>query len=857
MYRVGNSVEQVFGGTVIKQGDRTPFGFMFRNENGEEVSLTNATVKIKIANEKALLLEKDATLTDEYTATFSLGQDDITGSGDMRIEFTVTYANGLQEKFPSEDWQRIRVTPTLEDISKTGIAYLTFEKMKADFTQKVDDLNERVDNIVAESGNSNLEIMESRKDIYGDIFATLKARLDKEQRKIENIIRPNVFIENFNPDATGTNLTTQSFLDAVSYANSVTRSTENPANLVLSPGTYRIKKTADLLIPSLKCLVGYATIVVEDAFAFIIASNFELSHVKIVSKNTYAKTDGTFKPILKATSTIENVTLDNVIFDSVLSAQDGTVRGSVAASLLAVKNLKMRNIEVKGYRHGILTNGLSDGIKGSDLTFYNTELPLYMRGSDPAITDENYAKNIQFDNIVHINTKVQSQNYYKQAGADTILMERCDTVTLGYVVSEWPVERSCYMSCCRNLVASAWQLKNALGVKFVGGSNSTLGLETIAYGCDLSNIHAVFDDSSITQQGYIAEFYWAKSATVKGCSIRGNGIASVAVSMRHYAEDILVEDCFGDSLKRGLIEYSYLGDIDNPDPSPDIAAGTYTSGLKNITVRRNTVHNSNTLDYDVFKLSDVSPPATGSYRYEDIKVEDNMIINPIDDYGVSASGNNCKGLININNVNGLSIKNNKIIGHKRTDANGNIITLPFQVGSNSKNVVIIHEETAHNPDFKYVWGTLYMSADSKIIINNVHRNFSYQDIATITIKHDSSNLRTTKDLSTNFRISGRACLSDTTDFSLPLIGASASGYTLPNLFGTVDIITDAGDTGGYTITKAGVITLKAGSSAFFVASTTDAKFALIKDGTFPRFLMRFKLGAAATSFIVNYSINVA
>lgn len=186
MYRVGNSVEQVFGGTVIKQGDRTPFGFMFRNENGEAVSLTNATVKIKIANEKALLLEKDATLTDEYTATFSLGQDDITGSGDMRLEFTVTYANGLQEKFPSDDWQRIRITPTLEDISKTGIAYLTFEKMKADFTQKVTDLNERVDNLVIEAGNSNPEIVEAR-----GVFSSLKDKLADLFNKIINLFSRN------------------------------------------------------------------------------------------------------------------------------------------------------------------------------------------------------------------------------------------------------------------------------------------------------------------------------------------------------------------------------------------------------------------------------------------------------------------------------------------------------------------------------------------------------------------------------------------------------------------------------------------------------------------------------------------
>jgi hypothetical protein len=184
MYKVGNSVEQVFGGSVIKQGDQTPFGFMFRDENGEVVSLTNATVKIKVANEKALVLEKDAIITNEYTATFSIGQEDITGSGDMRLEFIVTYSDGVKEKFPSDDWQHIKITPTLEDIDKTAIAYLTFEKMKADFTQKVDDLNKRVDNIVAENGNSNLEIVDARGDA-----TSLKQRLDNEQAKIDEVYK--------------------------------------------------------------------------------------------------------------------------------------------------------------------------------------------------------------------------------------------------------------------------------------------------------------------------------------------------------------------------------------------------------------------------------------------------------------------------------------------------------------------------------------------------------------------------------------------------------------------------------------------------------------------------------------------
>lgn len=249
MYKAGNSVEQVYGGSVIKQGDRTPFGFMFRDENGETVSLKNATVKIKLANEKALLLEKDAVLTDEYTATFSIGQEDITGSGDMRLEFTVTYANGLQEKFPSDDWQRIKITPTLEDIGKTGVAYITFEKMKAEFSQRFDGFQDQLNSIVAESGNSNPEIVQSRTDIDGNSSANLKSRLDSEQIKAANSL--GVTLERFpikTPELDDKARLNRMFAYAVS---------NNIKAVILPKGTYTLASQWNVTNLSNLMIVGY------------------------------------------------------------------------------------------------------------------------------------------------------------------------------------------------------------------------------------------------------------------------------------------------------------------------------------------------------------------------------------------------------------------------------------------------------------------------------------------------------------------------------------------------------------------------------------------------------------------------
>ena len=85
MQIAANSVQLVSGGNVIKQGDETPLVFRLSNELGEVVDLQGATVNVKIANNKAVVLEKVATVTAENTLTFSLTKDDVTGHGNMQI----------------------------------------------------------------------------------------------------------------------------------------------------------------------------------------------------------------------------------------------------------------------------------------------------------------------------------------------------------------------------------------------------------------------------------------------------------------------------------------------------------------------------------------------------------------------------------------------------------------------------------------------------------------------------------------------------------------------------------------------------------------------------------------------------
>lgn len=314
MYRAGNSVEQVFGGTVIKQGDRTPLGFNFRTENGELVYLTGSTVQIKLASDKGVVLEKAATISDEYTAQFAIGSQDITGAGDMRIEFIVTYPGGTIEKFPSDDWQRIRITPTLENVEKYGVGYITFEKLTGEFQsqfdeftgdvdQQIDYQKQRVDNLIKSTPQPS-EVVDARFDETGKSFTNLKAHLDDKGNKIGSLSEMGkvprslsrtladrrLNIKDFGAKGDGVTDDTKAFKDVITAYNNLGTLTgvqSNPISVTpeiyFPPGHYKINQGALFSTLTTRrvglCIKGstYGTSVIEYTGSDSAAYFFELN----------------------------------------------------------------------------------------------------------------------------------------------------------------------------------------------------------------------------------------------------------------------------------------------------------------------------------------------------------------------------------------------------------------------------------------------------------------------------------------------------------------------------------------------------------------------------------------------------
>ncbi|RAS84319.1 hypothetical protein A3863_24265 [Priestia endophytica] len=126
-------VELVSGGNVFKQGDEATLVFQFRNEKGALLEIQGGAVMVKIANSRAMILEKRADVNVNNTISLQLTKEDVTGWGDMRFEFEITLQNGAIHKFPQDGWYKIQMTKNLDDLSTEDIIYVPLET----FTEEV------------------------------------------------------------------------------------------------------------------------------------------------------------------------------------------------------------------------------------------------------------------------------------------------------------------------------------------------------------------------------------------------------------------------------------------------------------------------------------------------------------------------------------------------------------------------------------------------------------------------------------------------------------------------------------------------------------------------------------------------
>ncbi|MEM5663827.1 hypothetical protein AAHB94_08445 [Bacillus toyonensis] len=512
-------------------------------------------------------------------------------------------------------------------------------------------------------------------------------------------------------------------------------------------------------------------------------------------------------------SVVENVTLEKVKFTTDVPNEDGTYRGFCAFMGKTLKNFTHKKVNVNNFRYGIvISRGLSDEIKGSDLTFKNVETAVYISGSDPNDQSGGYATNIKYNRVFHINTIQQQSNKTVIQGADTFLLEKCDGFTASDITTERASERAVYANCVKNSLFDKFTITDTEGIKIVGKARYDQGLETYAENCLITNvIQKVINYTD----AYMAEFYFSKKIKVRNCQMYGGGVSDVCIKTSNQFEDLEITNVSAYDLKRSFFEFTYFGTIPgNPDLGiPDNNEGNYPSGVHNLRAKNIVAQNICNLDYPVFRFIDQgTQPTLGTYRHSDVSIKNVDIRNTTDIFGDSTgnSSNNCSGLIDINDVNGLTIDNNSIIGWKpKIDSQSNRFAFPIQVGYNSKSVVVKHKEvmrSIHNQR-KFVTGNLYLSAGSELQYSVIDRITKYEDVGIITVKPDGIDPAKSVSLMTNFNMKGQVSYNHPAsgDTIHTLIGFDNIAYTLAQTMGSIEVTLGIGEYGRYSIDGGGIV----------------------------------------------------
>lgn len=121
-------MQLIKGGNVIKQGHDFKLDFNLFDSEGMLVDLSGATVGFKLAQSiGAVVLSGVATVEGIGHISISVNSD--IGYGAMRVEFTST-KGGIVHKFPSDDFVRLSITPSLDDLGYTSVNTITVEEFK-------------------------------------------------------------------------------------------------------------------------------------------------------------------------------------------------------------------------------------------------------------------------------------------------------------------------------------------------------------------------------------------------------------------------------------------------------------------------------------------------------------------------------------------------------------------------------------------------------------------------------------------------------------------------------------------------------------------------------------------------------
>lgn len=709
-------------------------------------------------------------------------------------------------------------------------------------------LQSQIDVLVVE-GDSSVEAAQARVDSENNTYATLKERLDEKETTFAAQLADVVNISSYGVVGSGdeTLKIEQAFSDAVS---------KNKILKLNKDVTYTFNKAGDVQTPAI--IGNGATIILNQNTRFITKRITNIKfQINLVWDN--ASIPDSSWIYHKGSS---DYLYDNITFNTVATT-NGSIRTKVGIRIEDATNVFVNNIIGNGLRIGIQALGYCNTLFFNAIKFTNTETGLHCKGSLTNVTGGNYIKNIFIDDFSLINTKDQQNNYQIHKGADGILLEKCDGVLVGKVKIERAIERAFYNSCVNNITVDTIDILDTMGFKFAGNLRYDLQLNNIAENCTIGKIVARCTDYP---EMHAFETYDTKNINVDHVVLHGNGIAHCPIMTSRYVKDFKVNNVTAYDIKRSMFEYVHWGarpavpEMGIPAQEED----AYLALLDGLIINNFSGRNVNIIGYEVIRFVNYgSTPEAGTYRHKNIKVYNVDVDNTQGSYDVfdevtgTANATNCTGLININDVANLRIKNCKVRGYKGALVNGKPLQTPIQIGSNSLDVVVIHEETSRNPNqTKYNLGSLWLSAGSEITFKSFDRLTVLSDIAKLTPRVSPTNPSMTVNTRISYDISGEMIIQSSGDSVINLQGFDTVDFTIPVLIGKVEISTGRGEYGLYVLASSGLSSKKNVSDAVFEQVLTDGKIALYKDANLPRYIIRDKSGTS-TRMTIKYQLSVA
>lgn len=142
---------------ALKQGDRRTFTATITDHTETPVDLTNATVKFIFANNKSVILNKPATVTDapKGVVSFSFQEEDITGHGQFEGELHVEFPNGDEFTAPTMGYLEITINQHLLSRGSETLPPSLYDQIMADMHSHT---NKGALDRLGVSGGNNLTI---------------------------------------------------------------------------------------------------------------------------------------------------------------------------------------------------------------------------------------------------------------------------------------------------------------------------------------------------------------------------------------------------------------------------------------------------------------------------------------------------------------------------------------------------------------------------------------------------------------------------------------------------------------------------------------------------------------------------